>query len=89
MSKHAHIAHNKMPRFQKLKSSAFSLKREIVFGHHHGRRALTQKNIVFGLRLHYKSAHSSKSQECFKNPDIFGPHHDCGACGGGGCGHCR
>lgn len=23
------------------------------------------------------------------HPDIFGPHHDCGACGGGGCGHCR
>ena len=23
------------------------------------------------------------------HPDIFGPHHDCGACGGIGCGHCR
>ena len=22
------------------------------------------------------------------HPDIFGPHHDCAACGGIGCGHC-
>jgi len=22
------------------------------------------------------------------HPDIFGPHHDCLACGGTGCGHC-
>jgi hypothetical protein len=22
------------------------------------------------------------------NPDIFGPQHDCGACGGGGCSRC-
>ena len=22
------------------------------------------------------------------HPDIFGPHHDCGACGGGGCSRC-
>ena len=22
------------------------------------------------------------------HPDIFGPPCDCGACGGGGCGHC-
>jgi hypothetical protein len=92
MSKPAHIAHKKMPRFKKLKSSAFSLKREIVFGHHHGRRALAQKNIVFGLRLHYKSAHSSnhssKSQECFENPDIFSPACDCLNCGGTGCQFC-
>ncbi len=22
------------------------------------------------------------------NPDIFGPQHECGACGGGGCSRC-
>ena len=77
-----------------LGSCAFALKSKNVFGPHHGCRSLTQKNIVFRLGLRYKSAdydklrHSSKFQECFKNPDIFGPPCDCLNCGGTGCQYC-
>jgi len=38
------------------------------------------------------SVHLQKPKKTIKknvgHPDIFGPHHDCAACGGIGCGHC-
>ncbi len=44
-------------------------------------------------RISVRSAKSGLFKKNIKkiveHPDIFGPHHDCGWCGGGGCGHCR
>lgn len=40
----------------------------------------------------YRSAKSGLLKKTIKKiggyPDIFRPHHDCGACGGGGCSRC-
>lgn len=44
-----------------------------------------------GIRV-YRSDKSGLFKKTIKkigrHPDIFGPHHDCGACGGGGCSRC-
>lgn len=57
-----------------------------------------KKNIRAGVLRKSKNLSTSRNcivfgqfklQKCLGNPDIFGPQHDCGWCGGGGCGHCR
>ena len=41
------------------------------------------------VSVHVQKPKKTIYKKIVGHPDIFGPHHDCGACGGGGCGHCR
>ena len=41
------------------------------------------------VSVHLQKPKKTIYKKIVGHPDIFGPHYDCGACGGGGCGHCR
>jgi hypothetical protein len=47
------------------------------------------KNLSQDVSQHPNSQRCWENLEFSGNPDIYGPHHDCGMCGGGGCSRCR
>lgn len=40
------------------------------------------------VSVHLQKPKKTIYKKIVGHPDIFGPHHDCGACGGGGCSRC-
>ena len=78
-----------MPSFLKRYNSA------VIYGTISKFSSLKKQNEKMGTQPFLKNLIKKQmdTQHFFKksiggNPDIFGPHHDCAACGGGGCGHC-
>lgn len=52
-----------------------------------------KQNEKMGIQPVFKNLIKTRNLPILKkymggNPNIFGPQHDCGACGGGGCSRC-